>query len=75
MYTPPPLQVTACKSNEQGQPDLLSGRKRKVRKPMKWDARALMEIRKEQKRTKLCIPKAPIARYVFLSLHVKLVVI
>ena len=75
MYTPPPLQVTDCKSNKQGRPDLVSGRKRKVRKPMKWDVRALMEIRKEQKRTKLCIPKAPIARYVFVSMDVKLVVI
>ena len=72
---PLPSQVTACKSNKEGKPDLVSGKKRKARKPMKWDVRALIEIRKEQKRTKLCIPKAPIARYVFLSMHVKLVAI
>ena len=72
---PPPLQVMACKSNKEGRPDLVSGKKRKARKPMKWDVRALIEIRKEQKRTKLSIPKAPIARYVFLSMHVKLVAI
>ena len=74
----PPLQVTACKSGEKGRLKLVSGQKRKARKPMRWDARALIEIRKEQKRTKLCIPKAPIARYFnfwYLSVHVKLVAI
>ena len=59
----PPLQVMACTSSQEGRPELVSGQKRKARKPMRWDVRALMEIRKEQKGTKLCIPKAPIARY------------
>ena len=49
----PPLQVTACKSGEKGRPKLVLGQKRKARKPMRWDVRALIEIRKEQKKDKI----------------------
>ena len=55
-------KVTACKSKDENRPELVKGSRRKAAKPMRWDARALKEIRKEQRSTKLCIPKAPLAR-------------